>query len=107
MGWPPWFETRSFAALLTMRPIRRRPLGSTRFESLPDLLLRQIAPDEDDPAVARLAVFPWALMVAVEDHVHALEHEARRVVLEIQDALAAQDAWSVFGHQVLDPRKEL
>ena len=41
--------------------------------------------------VALLAVLPFALVVAVEHHVHALEHEALRVVLERQDALAAQD----------------
>ena len=35
-------------------------------------------------------------MVAVEDHVHALKHEALVVVLERQDALAAQDVGPSF-----------
>src|SRR6266702_1618263 len=61
-------------------------------EALADLLLRQIAPDEHDAAFARLAVLPRPLVIAVEDHVDALEHEALRVVLERQDALRAQDA---------------
>ncbi len=46
-------------------------------------------------------------MVAVEDHVHALEHEALGIVLERQDALAAQDVGPVLGDEVLDPGKEL
>ena len=28
------------------------------------------------------SVLPWPLVIAVEDHVHALEHEALVVVLE-------------------------
>ena len=51
--------------------------------------------------------FQGALMIAVEDHVHALEHEALGIVLEIQDALAAQDLRPVLGDELLDPRKEL
>jgi len=69
--------------------------------------LRQLAADEDDAAVALLAVLPGTLVVAVEDHVHALEHEAIGIVLERQDALAAQDAWPLRLHEVLHPGKEL
>ena len=50
---------------------------------------------------------PRPLMVAVQDHVHALEHEALGIVLEREDALAAQDARPVFSDQVLDPGKKL
>ena len=46
-------------------------------------------------------------MIAVEDHVHALEHEALVVVLERQDALAAQDARPFLLHQVLHPGEKL
>ena len=46
-------------------------------------------------------------MVAVQDHVHALEHEAVGIVLEIEDALAAQDGRAVLGDELLDPGKEL
>ena len=46
-------------------------------------------------------------MVAVEDHVHALEHEPVRVVLEGEDSLAAQDIRPLLLHQVLHPGKEL
>src|SRR5688572_6325634 len=41
-------------------------------EALGDRIHRQIAADEHHPAVALLAVLPRTLVVAVEDHVHAL-----------------------------------
>ena len=46
-------------------------------------------------------------MVAVEDHVHALEDEALVVILEREDAFAAQDVRAFLLHQVLHPGKEL
>ena len=46
-------------------------------------------------------------MIAIEDHVHSLEHEALGIVLEDEDALAAQDAGPLLLHQVLHPGKEL
>src|SRR5215472_14667686 len=76
-------------------------------EAFPDLLLGQLAADEDDAAFALLARLPRALVVAVENHVHALEHEAHVVVLERQDALAAQNARPLRLHEVLHPGKEL
>ena len=76
-------------------------------ESLADFLFRQIPPDEDGAAFAFLAFFPGALVVAVEDHMHALEHEALGIVLERQDALAAQDAGPVGGNQILHPGEKL
>ncbi len=56
-------------------------------ETLADFLFGQIAPDEHDAALALLAVLPFALVIAVEHHVHALEHEAQWIVLQRQDAL--------------------
>ena len=44
--------------------------------------LRQIAADEDDAAVALFVLVPRPLVIAVEDHVHALEDETLVVVLE-------------------------
>src|SRR5579872_5261467 len=46
-------------------------------------------------------------MIAVEDHVHALEDKTCGIVLERQDALAAQDVLALGGDQILHPRKEL
>ena len=57
--------------------------------------------------VALLARLPVALQVAVEDHVHALEDEALRLVREGHDALAAQDVRALDLGQVRDPRHEL
>src|SRR5262245_4179216 len=93
----------------TLHALRERTRLSRRAarKSFPDLLLRQLAADEDDAAFAFLALLPRALVVAVEDHVHALEHEARGVVLERQDSLAAQDARPLLLHEVLHPGKEL
>src|SRR5262249_36880524 len=62
---------------------------------------------EDDPALAFFILIPWPLMIAVEDHVNPLEDEARIVVFERKDALAAQNVGSLFLHQVLNPGKEL
>src|SRR5215216_5728003 len=80
---------------------------NTGLESLLDRFLRQVAPNEDDAAGARLVVFPGALMIAIEDHVDALEHETLGIVLESENTLAAQDAWPLGLHQVLHPRKKL
>src|SRR5262249_53232773 len=108
--------TTSLTASSRTRRARRRssfPRECTRHsrraarKSFSDLLLRQFAADEDVASFAVLAVLPGALMVAVEDHVHALEHEARGVVLERQDALAAQDARPLLLHEILHPGEEL
>ncbi len=50
---------------------------------------------------------PFALRLAVEHHVDALEDEALRVVLERDDALAAQDVRPSLLRQPVDPRHEL
>src|SRR3984893_6383870 len=76
-------------------------------KALADHLFRHFAADENGAARALFAVLPGTLMVAVEDHVDALEHEALGIVLERQDALAAQDLLALLGDQVLDPGEEL
>src|SRR5262249_56034119 len=69
--------------------------------------LGEVGGDEDDAACGLLARLARALVVAVENHVHALEHETLVVVLERQDALAAQNARPLGLHEVLHPGKEL
>ena len=49
---------------------------------------------------------PVALQVAVEDHVHALEDVALRLVGKGEDALGAQDVRAVALHQLVDPGHE-
>ena len=46
-------------------------------------------------------------MIAVQNHVHTLEHEALRVVFERKNTLAAKDTRPVLGNEILNPRKEL
>ena len=82
-------------------------LGDAAFKALADFVFGQIASDEDDAAVASLIRPPRALVIAIEDHVHTLEHEAFRVVLERKDALAPQNIGSLFCDQILHPRKKL
>src|SRR5438105_5062968 len=69
---------------LGRRPPSRKGEGShlARDEAAPDLFLRQSAADEYDPALPLLILLPGALVVAVQDHVNTLEHEALRIVLE-------------------------
>src|SRR5580704_17168585 len=81
--------------------------GDAAFEAGLDLFLRQVAADEYDPAFPLLPVLPWPLVIAVEDHVHALKDEPLVVALERQDALAAQDVGSVPLHEILHPGEEL
>src|SRR5262245_47743799 len=99
---------------ITVRPARSKRglvviagLRDAALEPLFDLLLRQLAADEDHAAHTLLAVLPGPLVIAVEDHVYALQHEAFVVVLERDDALAAQDARAVLLHEVLHPGEEL
>src|SRR5262249_52073926 len=91
--------------LLAAEP-RRLVSGDAALEAGPDLLFRQLLADEHDAALALLAVLPGALVIAVEDHVHALEHEALGIVLEREDALGTQDRRPVFGDELLDPGEE-
>src|SRR5215831_8759191 len=86
---------------------RGAPLGRAAREAFPDLLLRQLAADEDDAALALFIRLPWPLMVAVEDHVHALKREALVVALERQNALAAQNVRPFSLYEILHPGEEL
>src|SRR5690349_19139942 len=63
------------------------PSGDAALEARADILFRQFAADEHDAARARLVAAPIALMIAVKDHMDALEDEALRIVLERKDAL--------------------
>src|SRR5215470_16282774 len=76
-------------------------------QALPGLGHWAPSADEDDAAFAFLARLPRALVVAVENHVHALEHEALVIVLERKDALAAQNVRPLDLHELLHPGKEL
>src|SRR5215510_3631066 len=51
-------------------------------KALPDPVFGQIATDENDAAVPIFIRAPRSLVIAIENHVHALKHETLRIVLE-------------------------
>src|SRR5215510_6633233 len=89
---------------------RDRTLSSrdnAALKAVADHLLRQFAADEDDAALAPLAVFPFSLVVALQHHVHALEDVAVVIVAEGEDALRAQNLLAFGRNELLQPRHEL
>src|SRR5579871_339026 len=90
-------ETVSVRALMS---------GDAALKTFGNGLARQVAADEDDAAFALLVFVPGPLVIAVENHMHALKHEALVIALERQDALAAQNVGPFLLHQVLNPGKE-
>ena len=78
-----------------------------RSKAVADHLLGQFAADEDETALARLARFPGALVIALQHHVHALKDIAIVIVAEGQNAFRAQDLLALARDQVLQPRHEL
>ena len=54
-----------------------------------------------------LTLFPGTLMVALDDHVDALDHIALMIMLESKDALQTENIRTLFLCDFLDPRKEL
>src|SRR5437764_636347 len=90
-------------ALARHRQREQMPSRQATLEPLSDLVLRQVAADEDEAALPLLAGLPRPLVIAVENHVHALKHETLVVVLEGEDALAAQNARPLLLHEVLHP----
>ncbi len=51
-------------------------------------------------------VLPGALMIAFNDHVHALDDIAFMVALESKDTLQTQDIRPLFLGDFLNPREE-
>src|SRR6516225_7379541 len=90
-----------------LRKLKAVPSRRAAGKAFPDLVHGQLAADEDHAAFAFLARPPRTLVVAVENHVHALEHEALVVVLERQDALAAQNVRPLDLHELLHPGEKL
>src|SRR5690349_10732613 len=80
--------------------------GDAALEAFADQVAWQIAADKNDAAVAFLIGLPRPLVVAVQNHVHALKNEALLVVLESENAFAAQNVRALLLHQVLYPGKE-
>src|SRR4051812_38264471 len=92
------------------RPLGRVSKDQSRddavLKTVADHLFRQFAADEDEAALARLAVLPGALVIALQHHVHALEHITVFIAAEGEDALGAQNLLALAGNQVLQPWHE-
>src|SRR6185503_2389694 len=82
-------------------------LGDAAFKALTNSVFRKITSDEDDTTIAFFIRAPRSPVVAVENHVHALKHEALGIVLERKDSLAPQNVRAVLRDEILNPRKEL
>src|SRR6476620_2187487 len=82
-------------------------LGDAAFKALTNSVFRKITSDDDDTTIAFFIRAPRSLVVAVENHVHALKHEALGIVLERKDSLAPQNVRAVLRDEILNPRKEL
>ena len=104
---PPILQSRDTTWILRSHRAIAELLGEAALETFGDLLAGQVAADENDAAFALLILFPWPLMIAIEDHVHALKDKALIVILEGEDALATQNVRALFLHRILDPRKKL
>src|SRR5690348_14938571 len=98
-------EAVSVRVSVTSRSCRRS--GNAGRETGADCLLGHVAANKDHTALAGLTILPRTLMIAVEDHVHALKDEAVGIVLERENALGAQYFRPLVGDEVLDPAKEL
>lgn len=67
----------------------------------------QIAADEDRAAPAAFGGAPFALQIALKDHVHGLEDQAAILALHVDDALGAQDVLTLLAQQLVQPGGEL
>ena len=65
----------------------REPSGRAAREVPPQGVRVEVAPDQHEPAPPQLVLAPGALALAVDQHVHRLQHEALGLALERQDAL--------------------
>src|SRR5205823_90495 len=93
------------AALLAMT--RYHLIGLAALEIAAQLRAAQVAADEYEPRTARLAVAPWADVIAIRHHVHGLEGEAAVLARVVQDALRAQQVLPPGREQAGDPGVEL
>src|SRR3990170_7603797 len=66
-----------------------------------------MAADEYEPALALFLVLPRALVLALDDHVHALDYIATVLPAQRQDALQAQDVGALRLGEGMDPGEEL
>src|SRR6185312_15213620 len=81
--------------------------GGAGEEAFLDFLAVEVAADQHEAAVALFALFPVALVISVEHHVHALDDETLRIVPEGENTLEPQDFWPFIGGKLVHPWKKL
>ncbi len=59
--------------------------------------------NEHKPRLALLARLPLALQISIKNHMHALKNKTLRLLLESNDALAAQNIRAVTLNQLVEP----
>ncbi|MCP1845604.1 hypothetical protein J2R78_008638 [Bradyrhizobium sp. USDA 4538] len=84
----------------------RSPLGAASLKALPEQVLWQVAPDENEPCLARLLVLPGTPTSAFNEHVHALNDKLPIVILDRCDALHAKDVRTKALCDILNPGHE-
>mgnify|MGYP001393569445 CR=1 FL=1 len=68
--------------------------------------LIEVAANEDGAAPAALVRPPFALKIALQDHVDGLKHQAAILTGDVDDALGAQDVGPLLGQQLVEPAGE-
>src|SRR5438552_2367613 len=72
--------TEAISLVLSLMSGQRALSRDAAFKARSNQLFGQFAPDKDCTADTVLAVFPLPLVVAIEHHVHALEHKPLGVI---------------------------
>ena len=78
----------------------------TGVEASLELFAVKVAADKDEAGFTLFVFLPWTLMIAFDDHVHALYHIALCVTFESNNALEAKDVRAVCLSDLLNPWEE-
>ena len=71
-----------------------------------ELLAVKFPADEDDAAFAFFIVFPWPLVITLDNHVHALDHIAVIVAVKSDDSLESENVGAFQLGDLFDPWEE-
>lgn len=88
-------------------PVRRsRVFRASGFKTAPNFVLNEIAADEDKLAHSHFVVPPCPLMIALDNHVNALQNIPIRIALERDDSLQTEDIRTLHLRKFPDPGEE-
>lgn len=80
--------------------------ASQALEAVFQLFTVQFPANEHQAAFMLFAIFPWPLVVALDNHMNTLHHIALGIALEGDNALQAQDVRAVGLGDLLNPGKK-